>query len=102
MGMRSETSREEPQSNLAVEPRDQARVNERSSLLPPEDDGNNETSSLNSYNESQTTKSLWYLILLTISIGGLQIAWSACPAIRRHAERHLQAVHGQAETLNDR
>ncbi|KAF7559778.1 hypothetical protein G7046_g4380 [Stylonectria norvegica] len=26
--------------------------------------------------ESQKTKSLWYLILLTISIGGLQIAWS--------------------------
>ncbi|KAH7329257.1 major facilitator superfamily domain-containing protein [Stachybotrys elegans] len=26
--------------------------------------------------DSQTTKSLWYLILLTISIGGLQIAWS--------------------------
>lgn len=24
----------------------------------------------------QTTKSVWYLILLTISIGGLQIAWS--------------------------
>jgi solute carrier family 45 protein 1/2/4 len=26
--------------------------------------------------ETQTTKSIWYLILLTISIGGLQIAWS--------------------------
>jgi solute carrier family 45 protein 1/2/4 len=26
--------------------------------------------------DSQKTKSLWYLILLTISIGGLQIAWS--------------------------
>lgn len=26
--------------------------------------------------EFQTTKSIWYLILLTISIGGLQIAWS--------------------------
>ncbi|KEY63888.1 hypothetical protein S7711_10161 [Stachybotrys chartarum IBT 7711] len=26
--------------------------------------------------DSQTTKSIWYLILLTISIGGLQIAWS--------------------------
>ena len=74
--MRSQTSREETQSNLAAEPRDQARVNERSLLLPPEDNGNNETSSLDSYNESQTTKSLWYLILLTISIGGLQIAWS--------------------------
>ena len=28
------------------------------------------------YDEFQTTKSIWYLILLTISIGGLQIAWS--------------------------
>lgn len=26
--------------------------------------------------EMQTTKSLWYLVLLTISIGGLQVAWS--------------------------
>lgn len=26
--------------------------------------------------DSQSTKSIWYLILLTISIGGLQIAWS--------------------------
>lgn len=26
--------------------------------------------------EHQKTKSIWYLILLTISIGGLQIAWS--------------------------
>lgn len=26
--------------------------------------------------EFQSTKSLWYLVLLTISIGGLQIAWS--------------------------
>ncbi len=26
--------------------------------------------------EFQTTKSVWYLFILTISIGGLQIAWS--------------------------
>jgi solute carrier family 45 protein 1/2/4 len=26
--------------------------------------------------DGQSTKSLWYIILLTISIGGLQIAWS--------------------------
>ncbi|WZH44875.1 major facilitator superfamily domain-containing protein [Fusarium acuminatum] len=26
--------------------------------------------------DSQTTKSIWYMLLLTISIGGLQIAWS--------------------------
>src|SRR6185437_7567112 len=26
--------------------------------------------------EHQATKSVWYLILLTITIGGLQIAWS--------------------------
>lgn len=28
------------------------------------------------YDEFQETKSIWYLVLLTMSIGGLQIAWS--------------------------
>ena len=31
---------------------------------------------LNDLNDMQATKSTWYLILLTISLGGLQIAWS--------------------------
>jgi solute carrier family 45 protein 1/2/4 len=31
---------------------------------------------LDEYDEYQVTKSVWYLILLTISIGGLQIAWA--------------------------
>lgn len=70
-------------SNLEAEPRDTTtnrdRTDERSPLLSSdnhEGNGATENSSLDSYNESQTTKSLWYLILLTISIGGLQIAWS--------------------------
>lgn len=70
-------------SNLEAEPRggstDRDRIDERSPLLSPDDNGSDDTaenSSLDNYNASQTTKSLWYLILLTISIGGLQIAWS--------------------------
>jgi solute carrier family 45, member 1/2/4 len=31
---------------------------------------------LDEYDEYQVTKSVWYLILLTVSIGGLQIAWA--------------------------
>lgn len=55
-------------------------LNEQSPLLSPssgEDDGlidgQPETGKVD---EHQATKSVWYLILLTISIGGLQIAWS--------------------------
>lgn len=53
-------------------------INERSPLLAArtseeDDDGN---TMQEEPDDSQTTKSLWYLILLTISIGGLQIAWS--------------------------
>ncbi|KAI6349058.1 hypothetical protein MCOR25_010734 [Pyricularia grisea] len=61
--------------------------NEQSPLLSPQDD---EVDSFMARRESaieddddddeidpfETTKSVWYLILLTISIGGLQIAWS--------------------------
>ncbi|TLS23002.1 uncharacterized protein PpBr36_06027 [Pyricularia pennisetigena] len=61
--------------------------NEQSPLLTPQDD---ETDAFMARRESaieddedddeidpfETTKSVWYLILLTISIGGLQIAWS--------------------------
>lgn len=53
-------------------------VNERSPLLSSSDDNieGTEESTLDDVDDSQRTKSLWYLILLTISIGGLQIAWS--------------------------
>lgn len=62
-------------------------INERSPLLSPSPDDSEQT-----YlgpgpgpgfleddvieDETQKTKSFWYLVLLTISIGGLQIAWS--------------------------
>lgn len=55
------------------------RSNEHSPLLSParEEDGFMDGQTiLDDYDEFQTTKSIWYLILLTISIGGLQIAWS--------------------------
>lgn len=52
---------------------------EQSPLLSParEEDGFTDGQTvLDDYDQFQTTKSTWYLILLTISIGGLQIAWS--------------------------
>jgi solute carrier family 45 protein 1/2/4 len=52
---------------------------EQSPLLSParEEDGFMDGQTvLDDYDAFQTTKSVWYLILLTISIGGLQIAWS--------------------------
>ena len=52
---------------------------EQSPLLTPdrEDDGflDNDTV-LDAEDQYQATKSVWHMILLTISIGGLQIAWS--------------------------
>ncbi|KAL3419396.1 general alpha-glucoside [Phlyctema vagabunda] len=62
-------------------------LNEQSPLLSPtsenlddhEDDGLMDDESLlaeDPKDEFQETKSIWYLILLTLSIGGLQIAWS--------------------------
>lgn len=62
-------------------------INERSPLLSPSLDDSEQTY-LGSgpgpglleddtlEDETQKTKSFWYLVLLTISIGGLQIAWS--------------------------
>lgn len=51
---------------------------EQSPLLSParEDGFIDGQAGLDEYDQFQTTKSTWYLILLTISIGGLQIAWS--------------------------
>lgn len=58
-------------------------VNEESPLLSPASSTHEQQGFLGSQSRSapqpdefQSTKSLWYLIILTISIGGLQIAWS--------------------------
>ncbi|KAJ9136707.1 General alpha-glucoside permease [Pleurostoma richardsiae] len=61
--------------------RGQEGTNEHSPLLSPASNGNTEDGFLDDQtalgsDEFQQTKSVWYLILLTISIGGLQIAWS--------------------------
>ncbi|KAK5990299.1 General alpha-glucoside permease [Cladobotryum mycophilum] len=72
--------------NLSMdEPRERT-SNEQSPLLAPTGNNNNNTSndgwnqdgydSSEHIDDSQTTKSLWYLTVLTIGIGGLQIAWS--------------------------
>lgn len=58
-------------------------VNEQSPLLQPsETDGDSgddlleDDTVLDSTDDYQLTKSTWYLIILTISLAGLQIAWS--------------------------
>ncbi|KAK0389410.1 hypothetical protein NLU13_2985 [Sarocladium strictum] len=58
--------------------RDSSQNDERSPLLPssPSASPNEHEQHAASSDSSQDTKSLWYLILLTIPIGGLQIAWS--------------------------
>lgn len=84
-----------PGSNLAQEPAGAESPNsEHSPLLSPVDAGllrdadfaddptpptrgrGTGTRHDDSEEEAQRTKSVWYMILLTISIGGLQIAWS--------------------------
>lgn len=59
---------------------DEDRLNEQSPLLSPsssEDDAFLDSApAVKNVDEHQASKSFWYLILLTISIGGLQIAWS--------------------------
>ncbi|KAK1964710.1 general alpha-glucoside permease [Colletotrichum eremochloae] len=68
-----EQSTQPTQSNLK-------RASERSPLLFPtsdDDEGSADGNTILADQEDpQQTKSTWYLILLTISIGGLQIAWS--------------------------
>ena len=53
-------------------------LGEQSPLLSPVDnqDGSASDPGADEADEFQTTKSVWYMILLTTSIGGLQIAWS--------------------------
>ncbi|CEI38946.1 hypothetical protein FVEN_g10033 [Fusarium venenatum] len=86
MGVPSERSGGEgPPASSASNPRrtpgsqSYARVaaqgtDEQSPLLRHDADTNSVTHG--ERDDSQTTKSIWYLLLLTISIGGLQIAWS--------------------------
>lgn len=59
----------------------QADVNEGSPLLSPASSERHgflerDHGAAADPDDSQSTKSIWYLILLTVSIGGLQIAWS--------------------------
>ncbi|KAI6092626.1 major facilitator superfamily domain-containing protein [Hypoxylon rubiginosum] len=58
----------------------QDRINEDSPLLSPSggehDFLNGERPDQAEYDEFQSTKSIWYLFLLTMSIGGLQVAWA--------------------------
>ncbi|KAF5526974.1 General alpha-glucoside permease [Colletotrichum aenigma] len=59
--------------------RDKGIASERSPLLSPSSDEDGFTDGntvMEEQDDLQQTKSVWYLILLTISIGGLQIAWS--------------------------
>ncbi len=54
-------------------------MDEQSPLLSPasnEDDGFLRGPATTTTDEFQVTKSIWWLILLTVSIGGLQVAWS--------------------------
>ncbi|KAM7192820.1 MFS general substrate transporter [Rhypophila sp. PSN 637] len=71
-------SNEEPREQVIEHPQGASRLNEASPLLSPasEEDGFLNGPAEDSNDEFQATKSIWYLILLTISIGGLQIAWS--------------------------
>ncbi|KAL2255468.1 hypothetical protein VTK26DRAFT_3289 [Humicola hyalothermophila] len=75
------TSRAAPDPNgHGQHAQDGGGLNEQSPLLSPssgEDDGFLDPAPASKeVDEHQTTKGFWYLIVLTISIGGLQIAWS--------------------------
>lgn len=88
-GDRSKAKSKRPPALAGSTPRissiDHARhddVSEQSPLLSPGSNGDENDGFLDDqtveddWEEFQQTKSVWYLILLTISIGGLQIAWS--------------------------
>lgn len=69
----------EPREQVVEHPQGVAGLDEASPLLSPashEEDGFLNGRPDDPKDEFQATKSIWYLILLTISIGGLQIAWS--------------------------
>ena len=66
-------------SRLSAE-QDRNRIHESSPLLSSNDSHDDRSHGGAGHSahvdETQTTKSLWYMTMLTISIGGLQIAWS--------------------------
>lgn len=68
---KKDNAREEPSYRDSSD-----RIDERSPLLSPSPNGTANEPTPYTSDSSQDTKSIWYLILLTISIGGLQIAWS--------------------------
>jgi solute carrier family 45 protein 1/2/4 len=59
---------------------DEDQLHEQSPLLSPteheEEEGLIEGGVLDSHDDFTETKNIWYMILLTISIGGLQLAWA--------------------------
>lgn len=62
---------------LATERTRSDRIGENSPLLSSDDDGSvAEDAASGAVDEMQTTKGLWYMTMLTLGIGGLQIAWS--------------------------
>ncbi|PNY28045.1 General alpha-glucoside permease [Tolypocladium capitatum] len=67
-------------ARLVSAEQDRDRIHEGSPLLSSDDsDEDGSGSGAGAWalvDETQTTKSLWYMTMLTISIGGLQIAWS--------------------------
>lgn len=67
-------------SRLLSAEQDRDGIHESSPLLSsnePNDDGSRSGAGASArVDEMQTTKSLWYMTMLTISVGGLQIAWS--------------------------
>lgn len=73
------SSSSQPLPRVSLEPdphQDDVRTDEFSPLLSPSDDNSNPVPDHDYSDDSQKTKSLWHLILVTIGIGGLQIAWS--------------------------
>ncbi|VUC28335.1 unnamed protein product [Clonostachys rosea] len=73
------SSSREDQLRVSVQEPDRP-VNENSPLLSANDDSSRPTSpdadDTDAIDASQETKSFWYLVLLALGIGGLQLAWS--------------------------
>lgn len=61
--------------NVSVDGIHESVSDEHSPLLAPADQDSSHDHDVH-VDESQTTKSLWFLTVLTLGIGGLQIAWS--------------------------
>ncbi|CAG9937862.1 unnamed protein product [Clonostachys rosea f. rosea IK726] len=73
------SSSREDQLRVSVQEPDRP-INENSPLLSANGDSSRPTSpdadDADAIDESQETKSFWYLVLLALGIGGLQLAWS--------------------------